>query len=49
MNKYSDLINYEYRMKHERMTIQNRSAQFSPFSALTGYEELIEETGRETS
>ena len=49
MSKYSDLINYEYRLKHERMTIENRSAQFSPFSALIGYEELINEAGRETS
>ena len=48
MNRYDDIINYDYKMKHNRMTIRNRSAQFSPFSALTGYEELIKEKGRIT-
>ena len=28
------------------MTLEQRSAQFAPFSALTGYEDEIEETGR---
>ena len=28
------------------MSLEQRSAQFAPFSALTGYEEEIEETGR---
>ena len=31
------------------MSLQNRSAQFTPFSALTGYDEKIKETARETS
>ena len=48
MKKYTDIIDYDYQMKHQRMSIRNRSAQFSPFSALTGYEELIKEKGRIT-
>lgn len=47
MSKYDDIINYDFKMKHDRMSIQNRSFQFAPFSALTGYKELIIETGRE--
>ena len=49
MSQYDDIINYNYQMKHKRMTIHNRSAQFAPFSALTGYHELIDEKGRETT
>lgn len=30
------------------MSLYNRAAQFSPFSALTGYEDAIEETARLT-
>ena len=30
------------------MSLENRSAQFAPFSALTGYEDEINETGRLT-
>ena len=48
MNKYDDIINIDYKMKHKRMSIKNRSAQFAPFSALTGYKELIIEKGRLT-
>ena len=48
MNKYDSIINYDYKIKHERMSINNRSAQFAPFSALTGYSELIYEKGRLT-
>lgn len=31
-----------------RMSVQERAAQFSPFAALTGYEETIRETARLT-
>lgn len=48
MSKYDDIINYNYVMKHERMSIGKRSAEFSPFSALTGYSDLIYEKGRIT-
>ena len=46
--KYDDIINieYPYPSKHEKMSMYERAAQFSPFAALTGYEELIEEEAR---
>ena len=31
-----------------RMTDKERAAQFAPFAALTGYEDVVEETGRFT-
>lgn len=49
-NKYQDIINlphYEPK-KHPRMSIESRSAQFAPFSALTGYDDVVKETGRLT-
>lgn len=33
--------------KHEHMTALERAAQFSPFAALTGYEDMIDEEARE--
>lgn len=46
--KYKDIIYMMHHesKKHPRMSIEARSAQFAPFAALTGYEDLIEETGR---
>ena len=46
--KYKDIIymSHHESKKHPRMSIEARSAQFAPFAALTGYEDLIEETGR---
>ena len=49
-NKYQDIINlphYEPK-RHPRMSIEARSAQFAPFSALTGYDDVVKETGRLT-
>ena len=48
MNDYEDIINLKhYNPKfHSRMSIYNRSAQFAPFAALTGYDEAIVETSR---
>ena len=48
-NKYDNIINYNYVMKHKRMSMNNRAAQFAPFSALTGYSDLIKEKGRITT
>lgn len=50
MNNYDDIINLPHYISknHPRMSIQNRAAQFSPFSALTGYEDAINETRRIT-
>ena len=50
MNDYSDIIHREYKgsQTHTRMSMHDRAAQFSPFAALTGYEEIIDETARFT-
>lgn len=50
MNKYESIINLpHYELKnHERMTMESRAAQFSPFAALTGYSESVKETARLT-
>ena len=51
MNKYDDIINMPHHVSKIRkpMSLQNRSAQFTPFSALTGYDEKVREVARETS
>ena len=51
MNNYEEIINLNhYNPKfHPRMSIYNRSAQFAPFAALTGYSEKINETTRITN
>lgn len=48
--KYEDIIHLERPVsnKHLPMSIRNRAAQFAPFSALTGYEDAIDETARRT-
>ena len=48
--KYDDIINMPHHIskKHPRMSLENRSAQFAPFAALTGYEDEVEETARLT-
>lgn len=48
--KYDDIINMPHHVskKHPRMSLENRSAQFAPFAALTGYEDEVEETARLT-
>ncbi len=48
--KYDDIINLPHHVstKHHPMSILNRSAQFAPFAALTGYEDAIDETARLT-
>ena len=50
MNKYKDIIDLSRpkSKNHAPMPLNNRAAQFSPFSALAGYEEEIKETARET-
>ena len=49
--KYDDIIDLPHHVskKHPQMSLYARSAQFAPFSALTGYEEVIEETSREVN
>ena len=48
--KYDDIIHLPrpVSQRHARMTIQDRVAQFAPFAALTGYDDVIEESGRLT-
>lgn len=48
--KYDDIINLPHHTstKRARKPMPDRAAQFSPFSALTGYEDAIQETGRLT-
>lgn len=40
---YEDIINRPHHVSrhHPQMPLENRAAQFAPFSALTGYEEAI--------
>ena len=48
--EYDDIINLPHHVskKHKPMSLENRSAQFAPFSALTGFGDEIIETGRLT-
>ena len=51
MNKnYDDIINLPHHVSKKRpqMSIEQRSAQFAPFAALTGYDEAVKETARRT-
>lgn len=47
---YDDMINllHPVSKKHPQMSLYDRAAQFSPFAALTGHEEAIRETARQT-
>ena len=47
---YDDIIDLPHHTseRHPRMPMPSRAAQFSPFAALTGYEDVIEETARLT-
>ncbi len=47
---YSDIIDLPHHKSANRkhMSLYDRAAQFSPFAALTGYDEVIAETGRLT-
>lgn len=51
MSNYDDIINLPRPIskKHKPMSLYNRAAQFAPFAALTGYDDVITETGRQTS
>ena len=49
MDKYDDIINLPHHVskRHPQMSMWNRAAQFAPFSALTGYEEAIQDSIQE--
>lgn len=50
IEKYKDIIDHEHHVssRHPRMSALDRAAQFAPFAALTGYDSVIAETGRQT-
>ena len=49
LDKYSSIINMPYiKSNRKHMTLEERAAQFQPFSALTGYEDSLDETNRIT-
>ena len=51
MSLYKSIINMPYEKSTERahMKREDRAAQFSPFSALTGYDEIVRESARRVS
>ena len=50
MNPYEDIINLPHHVSDKRpqMPMWDRAAQFSPFAALTGYDDAVTETARLT-
>lgn len=48
---YNDIIHLPHHQSRTRphMTLHDRAAQFSPFAALTGYEDAVKETARLTN
>lgn len=48
--QYADMLSLKHHVSltHPPMDRLSRAAQFMPFAALDGYEDQIEETGRET-
>ena len=46
--KYEDMLDMEHHVskKHPQMSMHDRAAQFSPFAALTGYDEAVDDTVR---
>ena len=45
INNYNDIIN----LSRPKMSLEQRSAQFAPFAALTGYDGQVKETARLTN
>lgn len=50
MGKYDKIIDLPHHQskKHPQMPLYDRAAQFAPFAALTGYDDLVDETARVT-
>lgn len=46
--QYEDIIHLPHHQSttHAHMSLQDRAAQFSPFAALKGYDDTIDEAGR---
>ena len=51
MKDYSDIINMPHHVSNNRpqMSMRDRAAQFAPFAALTGYDDAVRETARQTN
>ena len=49
-NRYDDIISLPHHQSKTRphMPLLDRAAQFSPFAALTGYDDAVKETARQT-
>ena len=50
MGKYDKIIDLPHHQSksHPQMPLRDRAAQFAPFAALTGYDDLVEEAARTT-
>ena len=50
ISEYEDIIALPHHVSvsHPQMSLADRAAQFSPFAALTGYEDAIDESARLT-
>ena len=48
--RYGDILghSYPFPLRHARMPVEDRAAQFASFAALNGYEEAVEEEARLT-
>lgn len=49
---YDDIIGLphpEPSARHPRMPIASRAGQFAPFAALTGYEDIIDDTAKRSA
>ncbi len=48
-DSYEDILNLSRPVsgRHPRMPIEDRAAQFAPFSALSGYEDAIREAAKQ--
>ena len=50
MNNYDDIINLKRPISnHSHLSIESRASQFSPFAALTGYDDEVKEAARITN
>ena len=50
VGKYDDIIKLPHQVskKHPQIPMEERAAQFAPFAALTGYDEMVREQARLT-
>ena len=48
LDKYAEILDLPHHdpdpVKHPRMSRRDRAGQFAPFAALTGFDEMIEES-----